>query len=689
MINQKNYYTEYLKRDDQYLAFRPQQEENRNRLVREARDHDRALAQTSNEIAMQAPSEDTMMEDEQDSEGQEPHGSKIIVIHPGSQNLRIGFSNDALPKTVPMVIARKWPENESEEYGGEPLPKRAKIDDELPDEPEKWFGEQFASIYCSMMSDLKTRMRNNKRRLLPNSKELVINYNRKVLPETISEHNDPHRIDWTPIPLQNPPEHITGHAALRIPEKSQPRYKLFWPIRSGWLNEDAYSQRNLMFNDVALILEDAIKSQLGLTRRKDWQQYSCCFIIPDLYDRNYVTVMLDMLSREFGFKRVCFMQESLGGTFGAGYSIGCVVDIGAQKTSICCVEDGMCIEESRVNLKYGGADVMELFVKMMLYDHFPYADINLKRRYDFLLAEELKQKFCTMNEAEMVVQLFDFHLRAAGQDTRKYTFKTYDETMLAPMGFFRPEVFDHSSKLNGRRKLLDRSYDIYDGSPNDPYSTAQAVALQYAGQNVPTAVTQAPPPLALANVATPIKQQPYSLLSRLNDEATPLSSTAGSPRLEGTPQPGRASPMLDEAEKTTNGRVDPLIERVRAAEERDRILPIMPLDRAIITSIGEGAKGDDRKLRDFYGGIMIIGGGAKTPSLNTFLETRLRELQPAYNKEIMIGLPPRELDQQLVVWKGGSVFARLSSSGNDSWIHRQEYDMLGAKLLAQKCMWNW
>lgn len=86
---------------------------------------------------------------------------------------------------------------------------------------------------------------------------------------------------------------------------------------------------------------------------------------------------------------------------------------------------------------------------------------------------------------------------------------------------------------------------------------------------------------------------------------------------------------------------------------------------------------------------MIVGGGAKVPGFNSFLETRLREMLPGYTKEILIGLPPRELDQQLVGWKGGSVFGRLSSSGNDSWVYRKEYEMLGSKLLAQKCMWSW
>ncbi|KAI6084775.1 hypothetical protein F4821DRAFT_261672 [Hypoxylon rubiginosum] len=49
---------------------------------------------------------------------------------------------------------------------------------------------------------------------------------------------------------------------------------------------------------------------------------------------------------------------------------------------------------------------------MMLYDNFPYQDINLRRRYDFLLVEELKIKYCTMSQKDISVQTFNFHLRA-------------------------------------------------------------------------------------------------------------------------------------------------------------------------------------------------------------------------------------------------------------------------------------
>jgi len=301
--------------------------------------------------------------------------------------------------------------------------------------PKLTWHTQFAKQFAEICVDLKARMRKKNRRFVPNSREVVINYNRRTPPDIIPELNDTNRVDWTEIPsdAKEAPDYVVGQAALRIPDYSNPRYKLSWPLRYGCFNERDYSSKDEIFRDFATILEEAIKNQLGLRRRKDWAQYSCVFIIPDLYERTYVTIVLDLLLREFGFRRICFVQESVSASYGAGYSACVIVDIGAQKTSICCVDEGMCIEHSRINMKYGGSDVTEMFVKMMLADHFPYADLNLRRRHDFLLAEELKHRFCTFAAQDIQVNNYEFHLRAHGQNTRHYRFKTYDEVMAAPM----------------------------------------------------------------------------------------------------------------------------------------------------------------------------------------------------------------------------------------------------------------
>lgn len=430
-------------------------------MANAARNKDRALSQLPQTGTappdMEMDMDDvTMAEDggQANNEADANNFSKIIVVHPGSQNLRIGFASDALPKTIPMVVARISSQNETEAAESNPRPPREMAEDGTLVEPKEAFGErvsigqfdgllcidhpQFATYSTNMSTDVKQRMRRKGRRIVPNCKEVAISFNRKASPDIISEHHDMSGIDWTETSpdhpsTSKPKDCFVGQEALRIPDDSRPRYQLFWPLRYGYFNEKAYQSREQMLCDFSLILEEAFKSQLGLSQKRQWSQYSCVFVIPDLFDRNYVTTVLDILLREFGLSRVCFFQESVAGSFGAGHPSCCLVDVGAQKTAICCVDDGMCIEDSRVNLTYGGQDVTEMFIKLLLTDHFPYSEINLNRRYDFLLAEELKQKFCTLSIQDFTAQQYEFHLRVFGQDTRLYSFKAYDEVIIAPM----------------------------------------------------------------------------------------------------------------------------------------------------------------------------------------------------------------------------------------------------------------
>ena len=91
-------------------------------MVQTAKDRDRALARTG---ASEVPD---ATEGDIENEGLAAEGldaSKILIVHIGSQNMRIGLACDALPKTVPMCIAYKWATTESAEY--EALPKRQKL----------------------------------------------------------------------------------------------------------------------------------------------------------------------------------------------------------------------------------------------------------------------------------------------------------------------------------------------------------------------------------------------------------------------------------------------------------------------------------------------------------------------------------------------------------------------------------
>lgn len=710
--------SDYMKRDDQVLALRLQSDATRDRLVQTTRDRDRLLSKpASGELPLLVP--DVAEEDGATTPSGAVDPSRIIVIHPGSQNLRIGFASDALPKTIPMALGTRFPQTESEMY--EALPRRnpeAKT-------TEQEYGEEWSRKYQRMCSELKTEMRANKRKVLPNSKELVQTFNRRAEAEVIQKHNDPLEIEWTDIKTLESPGSLAscfiGNDALRVPDDSDPKFKLWWPIRNGWWNEDDYTSQEHLYDDFETLLDKALRQELGLKTNSEWQQYSCVFVIPDLYDKRYVEQVLRSCMTWFEFNRLCFVQEGMAATFGAGYTQACVVDVGAQKTSVTCVEDGLCIEDSRVNLKYGGYDITETFIKMVLYDNFPYQDINLQRRYDFLLAEELKTKHCTMSQADISVQLYQFHVRAPNQPTKKYTFKTYDEVILAAMGVFEPSIFDNSAKLRGRRKLVERSYNAYDVYiPDDPSSAAQLAILALVKPSLTSSANGAPH-LSLPEVSTPSKErsQPFNFLGKGEAaiNGTPAASHAGSPapegtstpvpppflfgsgkdgagydspapsgtRAAGTPVPGQASHVsqppsgvfVDSAERSA----------AKAAAERDSVLPIAPLDIAILTSIQNAAKSDDKKLRDLLGSIMVIGGGSKIPQFTVVLEEKLKARRPDLVDRILVSRSARDMDEQVVAWKGASVFAKLST--NDSWITPFEFERLGSRALHHKVLWAW
>ncbi|WZH44420.1 Actin [Fusarium acuminatum] len=710
-INQKNYYTDYMKRDDQVLALRLQSDATRDRLVQSARDRDRVLSKSANgELPL--PVADLPDEDGATTPSAGIDPSRIIVIHPGSQNLRIGFASDALPKTIPMTLATKFPQTESDMY--EALPRRqfeAKTADQQ-------YGEEWSKKYNKMCNDLKVEMRANKRKVLPNSKELVQTFNRRTEPEVIQKHNDPLEIEWTDIQTLDDPESLAscfiGHKAERVPDDSNPKFKLWWPMQHGQWNEDGYTSQEHLFDDFETLLDKALRQELGLKTNSEWQQYSCVFVIPDLYDKKYVEQILRSCMTWFEFSKVCFVQEGMAATFGAGYTQACVVDVGAQKTAVTCVEDGLVIEDSRINLKYGGYDITDTFLKMMLYDNFPYQDMNLRRRYDFLLAEELKIKHCTMSQADISVQLYQFHVRAPNQPTKKYQFKTYDEVILAPMGVYDPAIFDNSTKLKGRRKLVERSYNAYDVDiPDDPTSAAQLAILALVQPSITSNANGFPQ--SLAEVSTPMKEKgPFNFLGKDGiTNGTPMGSHAGSPapegantpvppyvfsgkdkeganggspapngsRAGGTPTPGQGQPpagmFVDASARTAKS----------MAAERDAVLPVAPLDIAILTSIQNAAKSDEKKLRDLLGSIMVIGGGAKIPHFTVVLEDKIKARRPDLSDRILVSRSARDMDEQVVTWKGASVFAKLST--NDSWITPFEFERLGARTLHHKVLWAW
>ncbi|KAJ1987513.1 actin-like protein arp8 [Dimargaris cristalligena] len=336
---------------------------------------------------------------------------------------------------------------------------------------------QLTHIFDQMDIELRQRLKDAKRRPVNNALTMVTNFNEKAQPELISDHNDPYKVEWTDVKRQEP--YYTGTAALRIPhvipaasltqeERSELLYRtptqsdlnsgsdtpataapcrseyvMRWPIQRGQFNWRDYTSLHAVLGDLETIWADAIEHELGIPRAQ-FHRWSAVLVIPDLYHRHQVEALMNLVLNYLGLRRILIQQEAACVTFGAGISSACIVDVGAQKTSAVCVEDGYCLPTTRVQAQYGGDDISLVLAELLVRHSFPYTEFNyLNRAYDWQLLNDLKEKYGTLNEADVTVQVYDFVARVPYQVARKYRFKVYDEPYLASMTLFYPKLLEY------------------------------------------------------------------------------------------------------------------------------------------------------------------------------------------------------------------------------------------------------
>ncbi|RKP09719.1 hypothetical protein THASP1DRAFT_11390, partial [Thamnocephalis sphaerospora] len=395
---------------------------------------------------------------------------RVVVIQPGSRNLRLGLATDAFPKIVPHVIARRvHTANHEAAAQANALPVKLGNDDD----------DAFLAALEGAEQELNYRL--TKRKLINNPHQQVLSFNEPSQPEKIPDHNDPYRVEWTDVEAQ--PDHV----ALRIPHGT-PDYLVRYPIRNGALNQRDYKSLQEAAGDLATLWTDVFYEELNI-EASELKDYHAVLVVPDAFHRPTVLEMVQVLLQHMNLRAVVVTQDAVACTFGAGTSLACVVDLGAQTTSVTCVEDGFCIAGSKHRMVYGGDDMTVFFCDLLRQSAFPYREIDLTRMYDWLLAEELKERFCSMSEADLAVRTQMFYVRLPGQTTQKYSLKMFDETMLVTLLPFVPRVLAYRKKMADLATLARGSSTFGLSEAQDDYSIQDENAMAIDG--TPSSATAA------------------------------------------------------------------------------------------------------------------------------------------------------------------------------------------------------
>ncbi|XP_078660882.1 actin-related protein 8-like isoform X7 [Branchiostoma floridae x Branchiostoma belcheri] len=579
-------------------------------------------------------------------------GTSVIVLHPGSSFLRIGRASDTFPHVIPQVIARRRcckPDTAGKHED------RTLLRHEACQTESRAVHEQgLRGVQQALMSIITS---SGQHRLAPPTEQLAA-YNAQVGPQ-IEDTSD---LEWTDT--SSKPQYLVGQEVLYLhPSES---YNIHWPMSCGQLHLHSGTGGSLtaVLADLETIWTTAIEKFLEIPV-KDLKHYRCILLVPDIYNRQHIKELINLLLNRLGFSAAIAHQESVCATFGSGVASACVVDVGDQKTAVCCVEDGLSHRNSRLWLDYGGRDVTRSLEWLLRKTNFPYKDCNLLDRLDCQLLQELKHTSCHLNKDQSGARLQDVHVQRPDTFSRRYQIRVGEETIQAPMGLFYPQLFGLVGGSLVHTQLRNQ------GDPEDIHDEHYLLQTQSTQQQVAKAVAE--------------KKAKAS--SKHGGEGDKTSSDA-KPSLEPRHKRAREEAGGSSEAKHRRGAV-----RLPSASRRGSEpapLKLMGVDQAILHSI-ECCASDETKKK-MFSCILVVGGGLKFPGSQNFLLHRVRAQLPAKYRNIADTMEvitrPKDQDPQMVCWKGAAVLACLDTT-QELWVGQREWRKFGIRILRERSPFVW
>ncbi|KAI9028022.1 hypothetical protein DFJ74DRAFT_516349 [Hyaloraphidium curvatum] len=702
---------------------------------------------TSNLLSAPKRKRLNMGDGREDAEDEPDDPRRILVIHPGSRFIRIGKVDDALPLTLPHMLARKvgrvtalsdpspavFPEAEAAML---PLPEGENPDVPVaPHEQAKFRRDREALRYPPshlphihharlkataprMENDLRARARLLKTRLLTGAtaSPAVFGYNfeQPREGELVPEVNDRGRMEWTEVWRRPgmPPggggglgkrrdmsggeaedcgrEAYFGDEALWVPNFSYP------PTRCLPVGAPAYKLMHPIKYGMPNT-EDYATREAWLDDMEEiwgWSAEQAGVSREERWKWRVIIVVPDawekcawgMLGRvlgSMGFRRAICMQESLAATFAAGYSQNCIVDMGEGKTSVTIVEDGLMVPDTRLIARYGCYDVFILLVHFLTQVSLPFH----RPLFHGLVNDRivLDEIMEKYGNAALGEAMHSllYESREPEASTRRFEGRAYEEICLAILTYFYPSVIDYRAKL-----------------AHFPGFSAEPTWLERDGQVEIAAMDEMVWEGRRKAEEKPLPERPPTAQANGDGTAAPYANGDAVPDV-----------AMDIAEEGTAAGQAQGSAAPAAEQETDPTVPLA-LDELIVNSLlryyrylhSAGARDAEDRLRKVAGQVLLVGGGAQVPGLPELLQERVgqklneRVVLPLVDRKDGQGLQaaswvvvavsnrvPRDVDGRIACWKGGSVLGRMDAA-KDMWVNWDEWQGAGP---ARSCLIKW
>ncbi|EDW82366.1 uncharacterized protein Dwil_GK25163 [Drosophila willistoni] len=597
---------------------------------------------------------------------------KIIVIHPGSQNLRIGRAADLNPLTLLHAVAYKRKRQKDVVCSASPQPHHDPLLpplDKLNDQLQVEFEEQRLAVSRILQHCVVDDQ--NRLRVATPPQQLAL-FNRNSVAEKIPAPAQASDVEES---WQNRNgTALYDEQILQLNATNIQDYDIHFPIQRGELNLHQQPGGSLQatLEHLERIWSHALEYRLKIPLR-DLGTHCAVLVVNDVFVRRHLREYMTLLLQRLGFQRCFLVQDSVAATYGAGLGHGCVVDIGAQKTSIACVEDGISQLDARVRLPYGGADVDHVLLMLLRKCGFPYRECNVQDSYvDARVLVDLKERFCHLNVGVCGSQEKHFTLRRPNGQWIRYTLQVGDEAILAPLALFHTELLNITGKTKdvATQQSARLQYDCEDcfdaeflretgrkGNNNGMRAMDRDPMLNATGMG------QA---LQRLHQMAPVTADDDELIVVDQDDTITTMSQASINSNSQLPPPIGSHPSPNISVTYHNGQGQ-----------------IVPLDQAIIQSIGRCASYDTK--RKMFGSILLVGSMAKLNGLVPWLEQRIvKQIPPGVD----INVFTKSMDVGMVAWKGAAIMSVLESA-RELWITQQDWQQNGLRILRERSPFLW
>ena len=607
-----------------------------------------------------------------------------IVLQIGSHSIKFGLASQYQPFVIPNVIAHL-------------INRESQINIDIDNLS---FNENFINCLTEIENCIVQKENKNKMA----KKLAVLNINKSMenqgqyqiseIPERINEQmpeslctfkkmeqisndlnediND-NNFKWTT--LNSKPNILIGREALCIPTNNND-YEVRFPIKYGYFNSEYNFY--IVLNDLSLILNYCFEKILKINQ-DDFKNFNIVYIIPDLFIKTEIKAMINLFFKYFGFKNIFLHLESVMSSFGLAIQSSCVVDIGSDKVNICCVDEGMIIENTLIRKNLGGKEITKLLYLITKYlannkdninssnnynNKFPYELFNINDFRDFRIFEKLKENECEfppildtgLGINQLTPKKAKIWQHKKGYPTKLINVILIEEAYLSPLCLFYPKIVE-----TFREKKIPK-ISWYNDLTGEKFEDSEDVIGE------------------LAKIISMSEKKDDNNNNNNNNSnmnlANSISVGANSPKKNNKDEEDSiiGSPSKSESNKSFSEEKEEKDDlKIENKINYENLWDLnYGIDDLICQSLMKVQNKDLRKK--LANSIMLVGGTSKLKGFIDFLEDRLinklSELDNEIERVEIFNYPT--IDMKTLSWIGGSILPKLESS-KDMWIQKERW----------------